>query len=167
MKRTKKSQTPQLPDGSTIHQVQKFIATVNLSDIFLKSISGNCIMPPSYLTPEDVHLFISPSATFIRAEKSILVWSTLRVEGVHKREKAQAFIFEQVLGLLYECKPNDFDDSIIQIFATKNGTFNAWPYHRELLASTMSRMGLPACILPLLNPYKREEEQPKTAVSTR
>lgn len=35
-------------------------------------------------------------------------------------------------------------------FGALNGVFNAWPYWRELLHNTISRMGLPAFVLPVL-----------------
>lgn len=35
-------------------------------------------------------------------------------------------------------------------FGALNGVFNAWPYWRELLHSLISRMGLPAFVLPVM-----------------
>ena len=35
-------------------------------------------------------------------------------------------------------------------FAETNGIYNAWPYWREFVQSTLARMGLPPVVLPLL-----------------
>ena len=34
-------------------------------------------------------------------------------------------------------------------FAAMNGTFNAWPFWRELVLSTLARMGMPNVVVPL------------------
>lgn len=34
-------------------------------------------------------------------------------------------------------------------FSTLNGTYNAWPYFREIVQSTIARMGLPPLTLPV------------------
>jgi hypothetical protein len=41
------------------------------------------------------------------------------------------------------------DDQVLA-FAKLNGVFNAWPYWREYLQSTSSRLGLPGVMVPLL-----------------
>lgn len=48
-------------------------------------------------------------------------------------------------------------------FAEVNGIFNAWPYWREFIQSTISRMNLPPVILPLfrIGDYKKQT-QPST-----
>lgn len=47
-------------------------------------------------------------------------------------------------------------------FAEVNGVFNAWPYWREFIQSTISRMNLPPVILPLfrIGDDKKETHPP-------
>jgi hypothetical protein len=43
-----------------------------------------------------------------------------------------------------------FPDSVLEEFARVNGVYNAWPYLREYVQTTVSRMNLPPLLLPLL-----------------
>jgi len=43
-------------------------------------------------------------------------------------------------------------DEEVAAFAKLNGIYNAWPYCREYVQSTASRMGLPPIVLPVLMP---------------
>lgn len=54
--------------------------------------------------------------------------------------------------------PADERDSFFSAFANVNGMFNAWPYARELVHSTVARMGLPPMILPV---YRVASETPR------
>lgn len=54
--------------------------------------------------------------------------------------------------------PADERDSFFAAFANVNGMFNAWPYVRELVHSTVARMGLPPMILPV---YRVASETPR------
>lgn len=45
---------------------------------------------------------------------------------------------------------DDIDDEKIDAFGKMNAVYNAWPYVREFVQSTLLRMGLPALTLPVL-----------------
>ena len=45
---------------------------------------------------------------------------------------------------------DDIDDEKIDAFGKMNAVYNAWPYVREFVQSTLVRMGLPALTLPVL-----------------
>lgn len=47
--------------------------------------------------------------------------------------------------------PSDLDvaDDVLQEFAEVNAVFNAWPYWREFVQSTMGRMNLPVITIPV------------------
>lgn len=58
------------------------------------------------------------------------------------------------LKVEYELKykvPNDFKATRAEInsFAKVNGVYNAWPYFREYVQSTLQKMNLPPLILPV------------------
>lgn len=42
-----------------------------------------------------------------------------------------------------------FSDEQVQAFGTVNGAYNAWPFWRELVYTTLSRMGVPPVTLPV------------------
>jgi hypothetical protein len=56
---------------------------------------------------------------------------------------------------------DDIDDSHIQAFGELNGIYNGWPYWREFVQSTLSRMGLPPLTLPVYRPQKSDYERPR------
>lgn len=57
--------------------------------------------------------------------------------------------FEARYSLVKE-NMSDFTQEHYDAFARTNGIFNAWPYFREFLQSSLVRMGLPAFALPVL-----------------
>jgi preprotein translocase subunit SecB len=55
-----------------------------------------------------------------------------------------------VFILVYSVKAiADFSDKELTAFAKTNGVFNAWPYWREFVQSTSTRMGIPPIIVPV------------------
>ncbi|MBN2513573.1 MAG: hypothetical protein JXB18_11605 [Sedimentisphaerales bacterium] len=61
-------------------------------------------------------------------------------------------------------------DEAVILFGETNGIFNAWPYWREYVQSTTTRMSLPPLTIPVFRifpPQKAElaqEKSPKTAI---
>ncbi len=63
----------------------------------------------------------------------------------------QVDIFAQV-QLIYQIDNlNDLSEDDIILFGKVNGIYNAWPYLREYVRSSVTRLGLPSFDLPLLN----------------
>jgi preprotein translocase subunit SecB len=52
-----------------------------------------------------------------------------------------------------------FSDEELQAFGEINGVLNAWPFWRELVYSTLSRMGMPPVTLPTFRVIPTPEEQ--------
>jgi hypothetical protein len=65
-----------------------------------------------------------------------------------------------VIELRYRL-PADFTgpEETLEGFAQTNGIFHAWPYARELVTNTISRMRLPAITLPLFKPSEQFEKE--------
>jgi preprotein translocase subunit SecB len=62
--------------------------------------------------------------------------------------------------LIYSVPDNtDLTQAEVEAFAETNALLNCWPYWRELVQSTIARMGLPPLVLPLfrLMPVKEEK----------
>jgi hypothetical protein len=68
-------------------------------------------------------------------------------------EDNEALSIEYVIALPYIMRTMDeVEDKHLAAFAEFNSKFNAWPYWREFVQSTMARMGLPPIILPVFRP---------------
>lgn len=63
--------------------------------------------------------------------------------------KPEAFNLTAVFALNYQLR-GSVEEADAEAFARVNAVFNAWPYWRELVQSTISRMGFPAPLIPLL-----------------
>lgn len=64
-----------------------------------------------------------------------------------------------VFALAYKVENLDsFSDEELQAFGDINGVLNAWPFWRELVYSTLSRMGMPPITLPTFRVVPSEEK---------
>jgi preprotein translocase subunit SecB len=67
------------------------------------------------------------------------------------KDESDIFAVEAAFALEYGISG---DESVhpaeVAAFAKLNGLYNAWPYWREYVQSTVSRMGLPPVVLPVL-----------------
>ena len=67
-----------------------------------------------------------------------------------KRDGEEAVLVSAVFHVIYKLTTTGLPNELVEQFGKINGIFNAWPYWRELLQSTLQRMGLPPIVLPLL-----------------
>jgi hypothetical protein len=85
--------------------------------------------------------------------KRIAVFVTFLVSGKAgcDEESPDVFRVEASFGLDYTLTDDEpAGEEEVAAFAKLNGIYNAWPYWREYVQSTASRMGLPALVLPVL-----------------
>jgi preprotein translocase subunit SecB len=82
----------------------------------------------------------------VNAEVTIEVTPIVE-EGV---EAEPVVCINSIFRLNYELpEASEYPEEDLNQFAAVNGVFNAWPYFREIVQSTMARMGLPQVPLPL------------------
>jgi hypothetical protein len=84
--------------------------------------------------------------------KKIIVRPFLRFTATRVTEKETTVLLcvEAVFALIYAIDTFDnIDEQNIRAFASTSGLFHAWPYWREFLQSTLTRMGLPGIVAPL------------------
>ena len=80
-----------------------------------------------------------------------LVEMSLTVRPAQAAGDTTSFKIASSFRIVYVLAPGpEIGDDEAQRVADANGVFNAWPYFRELLQSTMARCGLPAVLLPVL-----------------
>lgn len=59
-------------------------------------------------------------------------------------------------ALTYTLKEsNKVTPEMAQAFGEVNGAYNAWPFWREFVYSTMARMGLPPLVMPVFRPDQK------------
>lgn len=62
--------------------------------------------------------------------------------------------------LVYTLKPEaEKPEDALQHFAELNGTYNVWPYWRELVQTVTGRVGLASIIVPVFRPRSRKIEE--------
>lgn len=146
------------PDQKTA--LKKFISTVELKQICLVAVSAHCNVPPPTIVPDQIKTNLETEAQFATHEGTLGVWSTLTLKGSAK-DGEEVFLIEGTFLLIYDCETESFDNNVLGTFAERNGKYNAWPYHRELIQATMARMQIPPLILPLMNPYRNKSSKNK------
>lgn len=75
----------------------------------------------------------------------------LKVEMIHNETSAQIFSMTCTMLLVYE-SPIEVSSEMIELFADRNLQLHSWPFFREFLQNTVTRMGIPPITLPLLPP---------------
>jgi hypothetical protein len=78
--------------------------------------------------------FLAPSPYQDEDKRRVEVTARIRVEYTRPNERGQ------------------FDRDDADVFARVNGIYNAWPYLREFVQTSLGRLGLPPFELPLLRP---------------
>ena len=129
---------------------------VQIQDVRL--IRCNCSITPAAVAPPLPPRFRPTlerkAATQVNQEHSQIAvfvdfrFSAVRDEGENLEpcvSVESTFLVSYTAENLTGLKAENFDS-----FGALNGVFNAWPYWRELLHNTISRMGLPAFVLPVL-----------------
>jgi hypothetical protein len=85
------------------------------------------------------------------------------VNGADQETADPPVAIRVVLQLRYQIPSNlKPADDVLAEFASTNGVFNAWPYWREFIQTTVARMELPPLVLPVF----RLERRPETAETT-
>lgn len=82
----------------------------------------------------------------------------IKIKAAKAEDKPAAVEVYAEYSLIYDIiGDTDFSQESADLFAARNGVFNAWPFFRELAYSSTARMGLPAITvgsfrLPLQGP---------------
>lgn len=92
---------------------------------------------------------------------SILIDASFRFAMAYDTDESKEkppVMVSATFGLLYAIEDvGSVSEEELNAFGEVNGIFNAWPYWRELLQSTLSRMGLPSITLPIYRILPEEQ----------
>jgi hypothetical protein len=126
--------------------VRDLIANVQLSDVRLKDSSATTHV-------RDVKILNEPAVSISHGTKVLHRSLTARVDKSDEVNPADpAPIQITVTFAMTYLMPDAgaYPDDVLDEFARINAVFNAWPYWREYVQSTTSRMNLPPMVLPVM-----------------
>jgi hypothetical protein len=115
------------------------------------------------LSPEELQLRQSYRAHYElpkRHPEHLFVYVDLNfAAGVRTDEEtgADQLVLDATYLLVYELKSaEEKPEDALQHFAELNGTYNVWPYWRELVQTVTGRVGLAAIVVPVFRPRSRK-----------
>ncbi|WP_145026773.1 hypothetical protein [Caulifigura coniformis] len=94
--------------------------------------------------------------------KQVRVAARFECIGTTDSQKSVPLLhIEAIYELVYSIPSTEgIEDRNIVAFGELNGLYNGWPYWRELVQSTLGRMGLPPFTLPVYRPANDEQARP-------
>ena len=138
------------------------IESVRLCEAHCRSVHPTEIGEESYVKPSHEATVVKEPGESEPLE--IEVAFRLEVSNASDQREFQAEIRAK-FGLSYQIPADEeFTTEELEAFAGINAVFNAWPYWREWVQTSLSRMGMPVMTVPVFR-IKRPaaEEAPTTA----
>jgi hypothetical protein len=159
-----------MPESTELTDYQKATAVaryVEIEEIGLDQVQGRLLVPRDVaLSSAPWEISFEKSATFSFVENSKRLATTLSITGrvvpknaSEPRTPIIEFSCAFSLGYCFNVvggPEGEERDKYLKAFAEVNGTYNVWPYFRELFQSTITRMGLPPVVVPL---YRASAQQ--------
>lgn len=134
-----------------IKLAEKLAKNLSLSKIHLKEAS--CTRTPERVVPTKNEISIDVKSGLLKSDKeNILPFNVVfTVKATDKDSGQDTFQVEVEFCVIYQSKKDvKPPDNEIEAFGITNVVFNAWPYAREYVQSTLMRMDLPPFAMPLL-----------------
>ena len=135
--------------------LKRLIAAVEIEGVRLVEATAET----KVRSPEDtgaVDLLVNRTAGISEHQENengmFFVVATIRTQLVSEQAKEEPLVSIETSFELQYRLPEGFrvEPQTLTTFAETNGIYNAWPYWREFVQSTLARMGLPPVVLPLL-----------------
>lgn len=136
----------------------KVIESVELISINLKACNFDAFVPPEMISPDDVSIGINYEFTYTLVSEMSELFCFVR--PVIKGELKKSQQFELIKGIAFEgsatfvarykMSENQFQDEELSLFTKTNAFYNTYPYLREFLHATLSKMSVHGVILPLM-----------------
>jgi hypothetical protein len=102
---------------------------------------------------DDLHLRVDPPdfrATFDEEMRQLFCGIRFRFCEFSPSSDATLVSLVAEYDVVYSVPADvSVEETGAKLFAARNGVFNAWPFFRELVWSTVTRMGLDAAVVPL------------------
>jgi preprotein translocase subunit SecB len=119
-------------------------------------------------TEVDIGYRFKVESAIDREAKRINVVVILTISGKSEDQKGQIFEIQSAFSISYSLRSTEGIEEVnVNAFGKMNAVHNVWPFWREYVQSSLSRMGLPTVTLPVLTSQmlkKMYEEQDSTDV---
>lgn len=135
------------------------IEDVRLIDLTCNQHPREAGQDNTFRISHDVDVKVDSEASYL------FVIAHFTFKGYASKDESQKPFVKIEASFLLAYKVDDFEgltQDNFREFANLNGLYNAWPYWRELLQNTLTRMALPHLTIPvfrLLKPKPKEESR--------
>ncbi len=140
------------PETVTFHEQEfrELVQKVQLRDLYMRETRAALVTPPEKTPTGNGELVVKPTQTRAQRIDASLLYCGVRFDIV--AEAGPEFPFHVTIfaeyGLYYDIPADiEFCPDTAAVFARRNAVFNAWPFFRELVQTTVGRMGLPPVVL--------------------
>lgn len=159
-----------VPAGDEYARAALFARSAQLNDVMLRALDASLgvdrnealrMLPWQAELTHEAKFFHDIPKKILCVEA--MLTATVRAEAGKPR---QVLSVRTILALEYTISgdsPTDDLEASLGAFARINGIYNAWPYFREVVQSTVSRMGLPPLVIPVYrvpSPSRRSTDTP-------
>jgi preprotein translocase subunit SecB len=155
-------------DLSQLKLVAQITPHVEIVDVRLIRVSGRVYPDGNAEIRPKVRLRFSQNSrcSQVGTELSVAVQFTMR--GVQEQDVAKKVVeLSAVFGLSYRLSQEiQLTPEQLSAFSKVNAIYNAWPYWRELVQTTIARMGLPRLIVPVFRVARPRIEKVKSGDRT-
>ena len=164
-KKAKKSTSEKTIDYGLVVPVSD---RVSIQDVRL--ISGGCLQTPD--ASRGKHSLEIDHETKAQADRKkgyVLVFLAFKLRGfpLEGKKKEPDLVIEATFLIIYRAKSLvGLKQDNFEAFAKTNGVYNAWPYWREFVQNTVTRMNLPPLTIPVfrLRPAKEKKKKAKKKI---
>jgi len=132
----------------------EIISKIEIEDIYLTSVQYKRFGTPDPVKYPEVRISFTPDKVSykqkenqLEVKQKVLFILEELVNGEEKPHKLFELKGEYILSYHLESK---MDDELFDLFKIRNIPVNLQPYIRELIQSSMARVGLPPFTLPVL-----------------
>lgn len=144
---------------SNISVYEKLVSVIEIDNIYVKKLTMESIIPfhdIDDIIESDKKLSIDIDNIFSLEKKlsNYKFQANGKINVSAKAEENLIFIINMELIAEYDISKYDGDisDEVYNLFVKNNVPINIWPYAREIVQSSTTRMGYPSLII---KPYRR------------
>ena len=128
----------------------KVSKNVEISSVVLTSLHAERNTEDPF---QNADIGIHAEAGSTRTESNIVVEIDFTVRISAESDDTQIALIGCTHKLTYQLSgdpPDEIENECVEAFGKLNGLYNCWPYIREIIQSSLTRLGLPAFSLPVM-----------------
>lgn len=149
---------------SQLKLVAQITPHVEIEDVRLLRLSAKVYANGDADAGRKVRLQLSTSSRCSQVGTKLAAEVRFGVRGVQEQDATKRVVdLSAVLELSYRLsKEVELTPQQLRAFGKVNALYNAWPYWRELVQTTVARMGLPRLIVPVFRVARPKIEQARS-----